>query len=226
MEDEKLISKKNLLTETNISYGQLYRWKRKGLIPESWFIRKATFTGQETFFVREKILERIERIQQLKETYPLDELAQRLGEVVGQVELKQVNLQRLKSFPGIEKLPVEITAICRPIDDASAPYTFVQVFALAVLQRLHRAGGTITDLKLAHSVITQLEIDTLATEKNELQLYLLRKRVSSGGISAEITLALIAQAEALFDPDIEVITKVDLIAILDAVKINLTMEAN
>jgi len=23
-----------------ISYGQLYRWKRKGLIPESWFIRR------------------------------------------------------------------------------------------------------------------------------------------------------------------------------------------
>lgn len=226
MEGEKLISKKNLLTETNISYGQLYRWKRKGLVPESWFIRKATFTGQETFFVREKILERIERIQQLKETYPLDELAQRLGEVVGQVELKQVDLQRLKSFPGIEKLPVEITAICRPVDDASAPYTFDQVFALAVLQRLHRAGETITDLKLAHSVITQLEIDTLVTEKNELQLYLMRKRVSSGGISAEITLALITQAEALFDPDIEVTTKVDLIAILDAVKINLTMEAN
>lgn len=44
------ISKKELLDITGISYGQLYRWKRKGLIPEDWFIRRATFTGQETFF--------------------------------------------------------------------------------------------------------------------------------------------------------------------------------
>jgi hypothetical protein len=49
--------------------------------------------------------------------------------------------------------------------------------------------------------------------------------VSSGGISAEITLSLVAPAGTLFDPDIEVITKVDLLAILDAVKIDLTTEA-
>ena len=48
--DEELISKKELLELTGISYGQLYRWKRKGLIPEDWFIRKSTYTGQETFF--------------------------------------------------------------------------------------------------------------------------------------------------------------------------------
>lgn len=48
--EEDLISKKDLLELTGISYGQLYRWKRKQLIPEEWFIRKSTFTGQETFF--------------------------------------------------------------------------------------------------------------------------------------------------------------------------------
>lgn len=48
--EEQLISKKELLERTSISYGQLYRWKRKNLIPEEWFIRKSTFTGQETFF--------------------------------------------------------------------------------------------------------------------------------------------------------------------------------
>ena len=51
--DEELISKKELLELTGISYGQLYRWKRKGLIPEDWFIRKSTYTGQETFFSAE-----------------------------------------------------------------------------------------------------------------------------------------------------------------------------
>ena len=39
---EELISKKELLDRFGISYGALYRWKRKGLIPEDWFIKKAT----------------------------------------------------------------------------------------------------------------------------------------------------------------------------------------
>lgn len=41
-----LISKRELLENTGISYGQLYRWKREGLIPEEWFIKRASFTGQ------------------------------------------------------------------------------------------------------------------------------------------------------------------------------------
>ena len=45
-----LISKRELLENTGISYGQLYRWKREGLIPEEWFIKRASFTGQECFF--------------------------------------------------------------------------------------------------------------------------------------------------------------------------------
>ena len=43
--DEKLISKKDLLNLEQISYGTLYRWKRQGLIPENWFIHKATDIG-------------------------------------------------------------------------------------------------------------------------------------------------------------------------------------
>jgi DNA-binding transcriptional MerR regulator len=72
---EKLISKKDLLEEANISYGQLYRWKRKNLIPENWFIRKSTFTGQETFFPKDDILQRIQKIKTLKDDLSLDELA-------------------------------------------------------------------------------------------------------------------------------------------------------
>ncbi|MBQ1770202.1 MAG: DUF4004 family protein [Turicibacter sp.] len=71
----ELISKKELLQLTNISYGQLYRWKRKNLIPEDWFIKKSVSTGQETFFPREQMLERIEKIIELKDQVSLDELA-------------------------------------------------------------------------------------------------------------------------------------------------------
>ncbi|MGD6968344.1 YhbD family protein [Rossellomorea vietnamensis] len=73
--DKDLISKKDLLEQTDITYGQLYRWKRKKLIPEDWFIRKSTFTGQETFFPKEQIVERIGRIKELKDHLSLDELA-------------------------------------------------------------------------------------------------------------------------------------------------------
>ncbi|MCL1631430.1 YhbD family protein [Sporolactobacillus sp. CPB3-1] len=79
MRDEELITKKELLERTGISYGQLYRWKRKQLIPESWFIRKATFTGQETFFPKEKILKRVQAISEMKDNLSLDELAEKFS---------------------------------------------------------------------------------------------------------------------------------------------------
>ena len=60
--EQALISKKALLARYGISYGSLYRWKRMGLIPDEWFLRKATVTGQETFFPEALICERVERI--------------------------------------------------------------------------------------------------------------------------------------------------------------------
>ncbi len=79
MDDEKLISKKALLEKYGISYGALYRWKRKGLIPEDWFIKTSTQTGQETFFPKEKIFERVELILSNKEDILLDDLAKKLS---------------------------------------------------------------------------------------------------------------------------------------------------
>lgn len=78
--DEELISKKDLLEQYRISYGALYRWKRMGLIPEGWFLRKSTPTGQETFFRREQICPRIELILRDKEHSSLEALAASLAE--------------------------------------------------------------------------------------------------------------------------------------------------
>lgn len=69
------ISKKELLSATGISYGQLYRWKREGLIPEEWFIKRSSYTGQETFFPREQVLSRISSILEMKESHSLESLA-------------------------------------------------------------------------------------------------------------------------------------------------------
>ena len=77
--EERLISKKNLLEKYNISYGALYRWKRKGLIPDEWFIKKSTVTGQETFFPEKLVCKRIETILNMKDEILLDELARKLS---------------------------------------------------------------------------------------------------------------------------------------------------
>ncbi len=75
-----MISKKELLEKYGISYGALYRWKRMGLIPEEWFLRRSTPTGQETFFRRKAICERMELILSQKESVSLEALAASLEE--------------------------------------------------------------------------------------------------------------------------------------------------
>lgn len=77
--EEDLISKKELLEQYQISYGALYRWKRMGLIPEAWFLRRSAPTGQETYFRRAQICPRIEQILREKERVSLEQLAAELA---------------------------------------------------------------------------------------------------------------------------------------------------
>ena len=80
------ISKKDLLAETGISYGQLYRWKREGLIPEEWFVKRPAFTGQETWFPRERTLERVGAILDMKDGQSLEEIRRQIiGEDDGEL---------------------------------------------------------------------------------------------------------------------------------------------
>lgn len=95
MDDSELISKKELLKTTGISYGQLYRWKRKELIPEKWFIKKSSFTGQETFFPKKETLERIEKIKSFKDDISLDELAKIFSPELSKVLLKEDDILKL-----------------------------------------------------------------------------------------------------------------------------------
>lgn len=95
------ITKKQLLEQMNISYGQLYRWKRQGLIPEAWFVKQAAATGQETVLPRKKIIRRIEDITLLMEKYSLDEIVKKLSfDSVARV----VSFQQLYD---IKELPTE-----------------------------------------------------------------------------------------------------------------------
>jgi len=94
------ISKKDLLAETGISYGQLYRWKRERLIPDSWFVKRASFTGQETFFPRERAIKRIRFILENKDRHTLQELLEMITPSLGS---RRYKLRVLSDLPGAHR---------------------------------------------------------------------------------------------------------------------------
>lgn len=220
MDEEKLISKKEVLENMGISYGQLYRWKRKGLIPESWFIRRSTFTGQETFFPQEKILERIERIKDLKDDHPLDDLAMLIT--------KRVNAKLEVAFSKLRQLgwlDEHLVKICGLEKDEEGVLSMKEALCLGVLRNLEgKARDEEMDLgkRTLERALARKPFEQILKEK--LVLYLLRKRLSATGISAEISLAAVATDEATFDPETEVVQAVDLGTVLERIKLDLAKE--
>ena len=103
--EEDLISKKELLEQYQISYGALYRWKRMGLIPEAWFLRRSAPTGQETYFRRAQICPRIEQILREKERVSLEQLA---AELAGQQQTAGAGrMLILETKYGTKEYPLE-----------------------------------------------------------------------------------------------------------------------
>ena len=112
--EEHLISKKELLQRYRISYGALYRWKRMGLIPEEWFLKKSTETGQETFFNEETICQRIDQIIAAKDIDSLQRLSEKLKQqkaeetvlvidtVYGQQRLRLQDIQKIGLSDGTD----------------------------------------------------------------------------------------------------------------------------
>jgi DNA-binding transcriptional MerR regulator len=107
---DNLISKKELLGKYGISYGALYRWKRMGLIPEEWFVKKSAVTGQETFFERELICRRIEMILGLKDSLSLEEIAKQLED---EESAKGERVLKVSWQGTVANIPLEnITSLC------------------------------------------------------------------------------------------------------------------
>ena len=131
---EELISKKDLLELAGISYGQLYRWKRKDLIPEDWFVRKSTFTGQETFFPKEKILERINKIQDMKENLSLDELADMFSPNIADLQLDKEELVKRNI------VSKEVMDLYLKMDNSMNKFDFSRMLEVYVLEKLLQSG--------------------------------------------------------------------------------------
>lgn len=130
-----LISKKELLSVTGISYGQLYRWKREKLIPEEWFIKQSSYTGQETFFPREQAVSRIRAILAAKDEYSLEQLAKIFSP---EENPAAIPAQRLE----------EIQEIGRPFAQQAAAACQKETYRLFDLALLAAASDAAEKLKL------------------------------------------------------------------------------
>ncbi|WP_076344658.1 YhbD family protein [Alicyclobacillus vulcanalis] len=204
---DDLISKKELLELTGISYGQLYRWKRKQLIPEEWFIRKATFTGQETFFPREKMLSRIEQIKQWKEDVPLDELAKRLSPQGIELERAGEDLVRLGVVSELAlRLYREVNAHARILP-------FRDIVCLYLVHEALESGQV--SLDEARQLVQSYEGYVTVFRDMQMRIDLVRK------LGIGVWLARAPNAEIAFDPQANIAFTVDVAAAVERLKLKL-----
>lgn len=162
---EELISKKELLDLTGISYGQLYRWKRKDLIPEEWFIKKSVSTGQETFFPREKIIERIGKIIELKDEASLDELAYRFSNTIKDIKITRSYLVNI--------IREDIIIKFEEIINVQNVYEENNIFALFLYNKLINLGSlSLLEIK---EIVQIANKDYKLIDNKEYELIIKRK---------------------------------------------------
>ena len=165
--DGDLISKKELLEVTDVSYGQLYRWKRKNLIPEEWFIKKSSYTGQETYFPREKILDRIEKIKDMKDDVSLDNLAQMFSPQLADVFLNEEELLN-KNIVRSQTL-----TIYKDIYGEIKTFSFKKILYISLLEKSLVSGNV--SLEEGRLIIETLEENYKSLEGKNCEIVFLRK---------------------------------------------------
>ncbi|QDS37269.1 YhbD family protein [Brevibacillus brevis] len=202
--DTNHISKKDLLELTGISYGQLYRWKRKNLIPEEWFIRRATFTGQETFFPREQILARIDKILNMKDDLSLDELADMFSPNMSETSLSADELlaRNIVSVTSLEVFNVFLGSL--------RTFTFQQALYAYVLEKLLAAGDL--TVEEGGGLLQVLASHYPKFEGKPCELIFMRKM----GISTFVLVS--GSTEMYFDSGVRVVTRLILANCIEELK--------
>jgi DNA-binding transcriptional MerR regulator len=193
---DDMISKKDLLLRAGISYGQLYRWKRKGLIPDEWFVRKSTFTGQETFFPRERILARVERILSMKEgDLSLGDIAEAVSP---KLDVPGATLTEAREWGLVSAPAADLFAEHHASDVTLAVGDLVALYALDTLL----AGGDI-GIDEGRAVLSTLE-QRFPGFEGPAELVVIRKLGT--------TLPLLAPlgAELGLDPEARLVARVDI----------------
>lgn len=187
--EQGLISKKDLLAEMGISYGQLYRWKRKGLIPEDWFVRKSTFTGQETFFPRDRMLARVERILAMKdEDASLDEIADAVAP-----DLAQVAIEPGEALSRGLVTPAALDALDE-VRSAGEPLRFGELLAAAVHDALLGRGDV--SVEEGRTIVRALAEGHPAFEGREYDLVFVRKMGTATALLVSSAAQLVVESGA------------------------------
>ncbi|MFD1774263.1 YhbD family protein [Paenibacillus rhizophilus] len=206
MEDE-LISKKELLDLTGISYGQLYRWKRKQLIPEEWFIRKSTFTGQETFFPKMLVLARVHNILNMKDDLSLDELASRLSDTGGFSDIRLTE-KAIAERNIVTDLTLSSYGLDVQGDDGM--YSFDTLLHLYVADNLLANGDM--NLEEGRLLLRTLDSHTEELKGRPCELYFVRK------MGVALFMLAPSPAELYFDEGVRLIAKVALGDLIEQLK--------
>ena len=200
-----LISKKDLLLATGISYGQLYRWKRAHLIPEKWFIKQASYTGQETFFPREQILKRIQAILDAKDSYTLEEMAKIFSPENAALRLDP---QALCAIEEIDSALLELW-------QAQSRQTTYDFFDIVLLSAFCKACGDLSlSSEQAQSLMERCRSAAACSPSRSTDLFLLILSLQ------EHHVALVRQLDAVrFDSQIKIVNTQDLGGLANALKL-------
>jgi DNA-binding transcriptional MerR regulator len=215
-----LISKKELLELTGLSYGQLYRWKRKNLIPEEWFIRKSTFTGQETFFPKSKILGRIEKIKNMKDELSLDELADLLSPNPAEVSLDKSQLLK-RNIVSNESFEFYISRYGDGEGDGDGDiggFAFERVLQLYIFHKLLQSGEI--NLEEGYMVLQVLHEHYPQLAGTNAELIGIRKM----GFTTFLLVA--SPAHVYFESGIRIITRLLLSACIEELKLKINGGVN
>lgn len=204
---QDLISKKELLDLVEITYGQLYRWKRKKLIPEEWFIRKSTYTGQETFFPKEQILSRIEKIQMMKGDASLDDLAEMFSPNLTKKTFTRDNLLRRNIVTeSVMDFFTEQTG-------DTLTLSFENTLIVYVLDELLKTGEI--NLDEGKSVLQVLAEHYASFNQKRSQLIFIRK------LGMSTCFLCSSPSDIYFEKDVRVVAHMDLAKAIEELKIKL-----
>lgn len=202
--EEILISKKELLDLTGISYGQLYRWKRKSLIPEDWFIKKSSFTGQETFFPKDRILSRVNKIMNMKDDLSLNDIADRVSPAPVNVSFTKEDLI------GRGIISQYAFNIYAELNYPVQQFTFDNVLMLYVVDKLLSSGDI--NAEEGKMALQELMENYSKLEGKPAELYVLRK--------LGVSFILISAADARFylDKNMKIASKINLSLCIEELK--------
>ena len=207
-----MISKKELLKETGISYGQLYRWKRENLIPEDWFIKQSSYTGQETFFPKEKILNRIKAIQELKDKYSLEELSKILSPEISQ---RSFTIEDLKI---IEEIDLTIESIFVDLFKKSS-FSYIELIIIIGFSQFKKEFYDVGEAELA-SMVNGIKEYCNKLKNTEYMLHIYNKSTNYYALMCS------NNTELFIDANLELIKVIKLDDISNVVKIKYKSSLN